>query len=208
MSGLKIFPEIKILLNYHFDKKFKKLFLCYLGFPNKFLIKQYCKKIIKLIWEKDNLNNFLLSNTNQKQLPIIEISLTFCDDSYMQKINFLYRKKNKTTDVLSFPIYDFPKGWGTSNKNPYYTKEQTVLQKKILKENEVFKLTNILLLGDIIISYSTCIKQAKERKFIKLELKRLLIHAILHLFGFDHEKGKNFEILMQKYENEFIKKIK
>ena len=63
-----MFPDIKVLLNYQIDKNFKNLFLYYLGFPNKFYIKQYCKKIINLLWEKDNLNNFLLSNTNKKTI--------------------------------------------------------------------------------------------------------------------------------------------
>ena len=89
-------------------------------------------------------------------------------------LNKKFRKKNKTTDVLSFP---------------FQTKFQ--LRKKLKNEKEIY-------LGDIIVN----INKIKNKKFIKsfkIEFDRLWIHGLVHLFGHDHKKESDF-LKMTKIE--------
>lgn len=90
-----------------------------------------------------------------------DLSVHFIGRDRMKKMNFIYRNKNKVTDVLSFAIND---GKFFLNK----------------EEKE---------LGDIFICFEQVKKQAKENKInYEEELKRILIHGVLHLAGYDHTK--------------------
>jgi probable rRNA maturation factor len=96
---------------------------------------------------------------SKKDWPRCELSVLITDDPEIKKLNRYYRKRNRATDVLSFVQL------GKKSKDP--------------KEP--------LLLGDVVISAQTAKRQAKERKHsIEKELVFLLIHGILHLFGYDH----------------------
>lgn len=86
-----------------------------------------------------------------------ELSLVFCDDDFIQKLNKDYRGKNQPTDVLSFPM-----------------------------DEEAFE-AEVRMLGDVVISTETALRQAeaiKNEPF--LEIVFLLIHGILHLHGYEH----------------------
>lgn len=89
----------------------------------------------------------------------------------MRSLNRQHRGVDRTTDVLSFPQLDglpFPTG-------------------------------SELMLGDIVINLHKAERQAKEYGVpFYDELKRLLIHGLLHLLGYDHEQGKEAERKMQK----------
>ncbi len=86
-----------------------------------------------------------------------ELSIVFCDDDFIQKLNKDYRGKSEPTDVLSFPI-----------------------------DEENFE-PEIRLLGDIVISTETAVRQADSLKHPPmLEIVFLLIHGLLHLHGYDH----------------------
>ncbi len=87
-----------------------------------------------------------------------ELSMVFCDDDFIQKLNKDYRGKNEPTDVLSFPI-----------------------------DEENFE-PEIRLLGDIVISTETALRQADNLNHPPLfEIVFLLIHGLLHLHGYDHK---------------------
>jgi len=61
--------------------------------------------------------------------------------------------------------------------------------------------------GEIFISAKTAFKQSQENKIdFNFELKKLFIHAVLHIFGFDHKKKKDRE-KMEKIEKQILKKI-
>ena len=96
------------------------------------------------------------------------VSVTLCDNSYIKDINREYRGKDKHTDVLSFPMYDFYAG----------------------DIPEAFPGESVML-GDIVISVERCKEQALEvgNPFLR-ELAFLTVHSMLHLFGYDHERGK------------------
>ncbi|MBU1106119.1 MAG: rRNA maturation RNase YbeY [Candidatus Riflebacteria bacterium] len=88
-----------------------------------------------------------------------ELSLVFCDDDFIQKLNKDYRGKNEPTDVLSFPM-----------------------------EEEQFE-SEIRMLGDIVISTETAARQADGLKHPPLlEIVFLLIHGLLHLHGYEHSQ--------------------
>ncbi len=96
-----------------------------------------------------------------------ELSIMFCDDPFIQELNKTYRNIDNPTDVLSF-----------ENGDEYTDEEGTWL-----------------CAGDIIISVETLPKNAEYFDVdINSELKRLLVHGLLHLNGMDHgeehiEKG-------------------
>ena len=95
----------------------------------------------------------------------------------IKKLNNKFRK-NKPTDVLSFPFqskYEF--------------------KKKISKENEIY-------LGDIIVNINK-IKNKKILKNFKIEFDQLWIHGLVHLFGFDHQTEKDF-LKMKRIEKKYF----
>lgn len=110
-------------------------------------------------------------------------SITFCSDPKMKKLNYQYRNKNKTTDVLSFYLHD------------------NLYQKKSISFPEIN-------LGDIFISYSQAKKQSEQFCItIEDEIYHLMAHGLLHLLGLDHERSKKEDQLMKKEEEKLIKII-
>ncbi len=96
--------------------------------------------------------------------PAGELSVTFVDDEEMSRLNSQYRNIDGPTDVLSFAMDE-----GQEVPRP---------------DDSDF----VPLLGDVIISIPTASRQASERGHsLKRELSLLLIHGILHLFGYDHD---------------------
>jgi len=116
---------------------------------------------------KINVNDKTFSKKN------IFCTLLLSGNREIKNLNKKFRKKNKATDVLSFP---------------FYTKKEF---KKILKKEEE------LYLGDIIINLNK-IKNKSLKKNFKIEFDRLWIHGLLHLFGYVHKREKDFKKMNQK----------
>jgi len=114
-------------------------------------------------------------NKNYKK-NIIFCTLLLSNTKVIKKLNSKFRKKNKSTDVLSFPFYN--------KKN---------LKKKIKNEKEIY-------LGDIIINLNK-IRSKKNMKNFKLEFDKLWIHGLVHLFGYDHKKEKDYRKMIQVEKN-------
>lgn len=103
-----------------------------------------------------------------------ELSVALVGDREMRPLNDKYRKKNKTTDVLSFPA-------------------------------DPSMPSKAALLGDVIISVEQARRQAKERKTsLKMEMVTLLIHGILHLLGYDHERSQQQAKIMASLEQKLL----
>lgn len=86
------------------------------------------------------------------------VSVEFIGDQRMRRLNAQYRGRDLTTDVLAFAMREAP--------GPRST-----------------------LLGDVVISVPRAAKQADEQGHpVQDELAKLLIHGILHLLGYDHER--------------------
>jgi probable rRNA maturation factor len=112
---------------------------------------------------ENNLSISLLEEITQKIFSYLEIepqsdlSILIDTDAVLKKLNKLYRGINQPTDVLSF------------------------------ESDEINPETGFSTLGDIAISYPTAQKQALEANHpVENEVILLLIHAILHLSGYDH----------------------
>jgi len=89
-----------------------------------------------------------------------ELSIALVGDQEMRPLNAKYRRKNRTTDVLSFFVTDRPKAAPA-------------------------------LLGDVIISVEQARRQAKAgQQTLNVEMATLLIHGVLHLLGYDHERSE------------------
>ena len=116
-----------------------------------------------------------LKNKNYKK-NIIFCTLLLSNTKVIKKLNSKFRKKNKSTDVLSFPFYN--------KKN---------LKKKIKNEKEIY-------LGDIIINLNK-FRSNKNIKNFKLEFDKLWIHGLVHLFGYDHKKEKDYRKMIQVEKN-------
>ena len=107
------------------------------------------------------------------RLQKAELSILFVNDRTMKMLNRTFRGVDKTTDVLSFP---------------QLSAEEPKSVSAIVKTSElVNSQTSELLLGDIVINLQRAIKQAIEHGItLNEELKRLTIHGLLHLLGYDH----------------------
>ncbi len=123
------------------------------------------KKVVKMTVEEEYPEN------------LFEVSVTICNDEYIHKLNKEYREKDKSTDVLSFPILEFD-------------------------TPEV-----MTLLGDIIISVDTASRQAEEYgNTLERELCFLSVHSSLHLLGYDHEISEEEEKYMISKQKEILSK--
>ena len=130
-------------------------------------------------------NNYLdrkLNKLNSKDKTLkkkdIFFTLLLSNDKEIKLLNKKFRRKNKTTDILSFPFQTKPE-----------------LKIKIKKEKEIY-------LGDIIINLNK-IKNKKVLKFFKFEFDRLWIHGLVHLLGHDHKKDKDF-LKMRQIEKKYF----
>ena len=64
-------------------------------------------------------------------------------------------------------------------------------------------------MGDIVISVDTARRQARELGWTtEEELKRLLLHGLVHLLGFDHETSPEAEEKFRKLEEFLLEKVK
>jgi len=99
-----------------------------------------------------------------------ELSVSIIDDQTIHEYNKQYRNIDRPTDVLSFAFQD---------------DEDMILDSKLPTE-----------LGDILISYDTMVRQAKEYDHSEeREMCFLFTHGLLHLLGFDHmEKDEEIEM--------------
>ena len=150
--------KVNVILN---NKNWKK----FLKYPKSFI-----EKKIEILNKKNKISK-------KKYI----FSLVLSDKTEITKLNKKFRKKNKSTDVLSFPFY-----------------EKRMLGLKTRKEKEIY-------LGDVIINLEK-IKNKKDQVKFETELNRLWIHGLLHLFGHNHKKNKDF-FIMSKIEKKYLNYI-
>jgi probable rRNA maturation factor len=101
----------------------------------------------------------------------------------MKELNLRYRGLDKTTDVLSFPQI-----------------ESSIQQSALSSQ--------LSILGDIVINLHQAKRQAVQHDLtLNEELERLLIHGLVHLIGYDHEKSRYFRNKMESKERELLSAI-
>lgn len=121
-----------------------------------------------------------------KNIRDATLSVVFTTDKRIKRLNYLYRKKNRPTDVLAFSMQE--------GALPSFVK--TVAGKRLRRESSI--------LGDIVISVDRAKRQAKIfNSTLEREIYLYIIHGILHLIGYDDEKP-SLQKSMQKKESEIL----
>ena len=110
----------------------------------------------------------------------VDISVLLTNNKKIKFLNKKFRKKNKATDILSFPFFD--------KKN----------LKKKMKSKKFY-------LGDIVISHEEFLKKNKNN--YTNSFQKIFIHGFLHLLSFDHKSEKEYKT-MNSLENLIFKKVK
>ena len=137
-------------------------------------------------WSKRLKNKDLFFKKVCKALPKkyrfsnkkVSLSLLLSNNKNIKRLNKNFRNKNKSTDILSFPLSKKTK----ISKNTY--------------------------LGDIIISYNYLDKpRSQNLKLFEEKVIKIFIHGFLHLLGFDHKKNKNYSKMLRE-ENFLFKSVK
>lgn len=124
----------------------------------------------------------------------VQLNLTLTDNEGIHVINKEYRQIDRPTDVLSFPLVDYPE----PNVFPDNLEE--------MAEDYYDLDTGELMLGDIIISVEKCKEQAKEYGHSELrEYSFLIVHSMLHLFGYDHMEDDE-RLVMEEKQREILDK--
>ena len=109
----------------------------------------------------------------------VSFSLLLSNNKSIKRLNKNFRNKNKSTDILSFPL-------SKSNK---------------------IRISNETYLGDIIISYNFIDKpKSQSFKSFRKKLIKIFIHGFLHLLSFDHIKDKDY-IKMLKEEEKIYQSV-
>ena len=106
-----------------------------------------------------------------------ELGIMFVGDQRMRSLNRQYRGKDRTTDVLAFAMREGPR-------------------------------SSPGLLGDVVIAVPTAARQAKQgQRSLDEELTVLLVHGILHLCGYDHERSEKKARRMHRRERMILRSL-
>ena len=108
------------------------------------------------------------------------VSVTFCSNEYIRRLNRQFRGKDAATDVLSFPMYE-------------------------VGEFEEAEILGIATLGDIVLSVERIREQARElgHGFMR-ECAFLTVHSVLHLLGYDHERSREDDEVQCDHQKRII----
>ncbi|OHD70477.1 MAG: rRNA maturation RNase YbeY [Spirochaetes bacterium RBG_16_49_21] len=109
------------------------------------------------------------------------VTVVIADDAYIRAINSRYRGHDTPTDVLSFP--------GRETPFPRVTERREDI-------------------GEIYLSMDRAVGQADEYRVLPIdEIKRLIVHGMLHLVGYDHERSRRDKVEMERKEEEILRKM-
>ena len=123
------------------------------------------------------IGEIVLNGENKEKA---ELSVALVGQGRMRKLNKKYRSKNRVTDVLAF---------SQNQKFPVLTGKE-------------------LGLGEVVICLREVRKNAKRYgSAFEKELSRVLIHGILHLLGYDHEKSEAEAKKMTEKEEYYLSLI-
>jgi rRNA maturation RNase YbeY len=120
-----------------------------------------------------------------------ELSLLVCDDPTIQRLNRDFRHQDKPTDVLSFPQVSAKEqaarhGRAACSSANHAGSMVGRAKPRAMSEASLFPP----LLGDVVISLPTARRQARALGLSpRARLRTLMIHGLLHLLGYDHERS-------------------
>ena len=139
----------------------------------------------EIIWSKKIKNKTFFFNSICKFFPKkykfvnkrVYLTLLLSNNKKIKRLNIKFRKKNKPTDILSFPV------------------------------NKEMKIKKNTYLGDIVISYNFMSKpKVRNIQMFKNKVIKTFIHGFLHLLNFDHVKNKDFKRMI-KEEDKIYKSV-
>ena len=117
---------------------------------------------------------------NALDCPDGELSILIVDDDRIAELNRTYLKHTGPTNVISFPM----------------------------REGD-FREINPHVLGDVVISADTCAREAEKAGMLSQErLDQLLVHGILHLFGYDHVRSASEARTMEAKSKDLLALLK
>ncbi len=121
---------------------------------------------------------------------IVELSLLGCNDARIAELNAEFRGKPLPTNVLSWPA-----------------EERAAEIEGDMPEMPEADMFGTIELGDIAIAFETCAREAEAAgKTLEAHATHLLVHGVLHLLGFDHERDRD-ATLMEGLETEILGKM-
>lgn len=143
------------------------------------------------------LENTILFALKEEEVNVpCEVSLLFVDNEEIKEINNETRGIDRATDVLSFPMLDYPEG--KVFKEVY----------KNRKFDETFLDGEDLVIGDIVLSLEKALEQSKEfNHSFEREACYLVVHSVLHLLGYDHMEDEEKKVMRER-EEEILNKLK
>jgi probable rRNA maturation factor len=107
-----------------------------------------------------------------------EVSVVLADDALIRRLNRQWRRIDRATDVLSFPVVD--------ERPPPRAP---------------------MLMGDVVLAFETVAREAQEQgKSLADHLRHLVVHGVLHLIGYDHEAPDDAE-RMEALETEALARL-
>ena len=109
----------------------------------------------------------------------IVFTVLLTNSLYIKKLNKKFRKRNKSTDCLSFPHF-------------------SVKNLKLIKKNKIY-------IGDLAICYEVINSRSKRNSFIT-EFDKVWVHGFLHLLGYNHIQNKDY-FKMYKFEKRILRLI-
>lgn len=145
---------------------------------------------------KEKLSEMIDFALKEEEVKVpYEISLLFVDNEGIHEINKEQRGIDKVTDVLSFPMLDYPNGKVFKDAYKGYEFKAEDLD------------GDLLVLGDIVLSLERAKEQSVEfgHSYMR-EACYLVIHSVLHLLGYDHMKDDE-KILMRQREEYILDKF-
>jgi probable rRNA maturation factor len=152
---------------------------------------------IEVTNEMEELLNNVVSFTLKEECVEVEfeVSVILIDNEEIKRINSEFRNINRETDVLSFPMLEYPAG--KVFKEVY----------KVEQYNESNLDEGHLILGDMALSLEKVMEQSKEYGHsFNRELAYLTVHSMLHLLGYDHmEEGE--KNVMRSREEYILEKL-
>ena len=111
-----------------------------------------------------------------------DLSVSFVGDRRMRRLNYRFRHKDRSTDVLAFAFREGRAPHGFNCRTAH--------------------------LGDVVIALPTAERQARAaNRSLEEEIVTLLIHGVLHLCGYDHERNRAEAMRMQRKERQMRRRL-
>lgn len=149
------------------------------------LIEEGLEEYLGVSWLQSVVEQVLIAQDAGSGL---ELGLVITNQERVQQLNRSYLGKDEPTDVLAFSMLPEPLATGESEASSPFVQPPD----------------GVLHLGEVIVSYPQAVIQAEEHQHsVKREIAILIIHGVLHLLGYEHDKPE-LERQMKTREKEIL----